>query len=723
VPEEIRLIYVMSIFSFSITQRFFVSAMICIAALSAPPLWAETIQQGTDKGTVALLIKEEISEKQIKDAVNALEQGLFKEAEDILMPALTADVSSNNKVSFLMGRIYKEQKEFDKAETYLSQALEHYPLLSDYAQQMLAEVYVETERFDKAIGAAKRIRNSILRQDSARIEIEALLETGRHDEAVKYVFSYVKKYPSDWEYQLYMAENFQQKGDMETAVKLYKNIYINAADVDEDVYSRLKALKADTLTGAERLSRAENLFDNKEYGMAEHAFRSLLKNVKGDERSRVLYKYAMSQFRQKKYSESSKNFGRLGSPKSMYWRAKSYYRTDKRGGFVRTKEEFESKYPGNRRLALIYLMEADEFRRKGRIIEAEKGYKKVLSRFSKNTEEALWGLGWMHYTAGNYEKALHYFRKLSSFSKSREYYKYMYWKAKTQEKMWNSCELEKGEKDAGDICSKKDTDFFSGIPFNESYYGYLIKFRNHPGKLPEKVILSKPARLDGEVYERIEALSLLGMRDEAALEVESLLKKTRKLKEFLYVGFIAMELDQYKDVIAFAEPLDAREFLPYSYPHGFWDHVNQAARIKGLDQYLISAVIREESRFDREAVSFAGAIGLMQLMPGTADMIKRKAGVTLDGKRDLMDAGKNILLGSHFLSGLMNEFNKIPLAIAGYNAGKNAVKRWIANLSTEDLTEFIENIPYRETRKYVKRVLKSYWQYRTINGQSVERID
>jgi soluble lytic murein transglycosylase len=285
------------------------------------------------------------------------------------------------------------------------------------------------------------------------------------------------------------------------------------------------------------------------------------------------------------------------------------------------------------------------------------------------------------------------------------------------------CGSEKGKKDFGDICSKKDPDFFSGLPFNESYYGYLIKLRNHPGELPEKVMLSKPERLDGEVYKRIEDLSLLGMRDEAALELESLLKKTRKLKEFLYVGFIAMELEQYKDVIAFAEPLDAREFLPYSYPHGYWDHVNHAARTKDLDKYLISAIIREESRFDREAVSFAGAVGLMQLMPGTAAMIKREAGVTLDGNGDLMEAGKNILLGSHFLSALLSEFNKIPFAIAGYNAGKNAVKRWIANLSTEDITEFIENIPYIETRKYVKRVMKSYWQYRTIDGLSVERID
>jgi soluble lytic murein transglycosylase len=723
VPEEIRLIYFMSMFSLSTTQRVCLSALICVASLSAPLIWADTIQQGTDKGKVALLMKQESSKKKIKEAVNALGQGLFKEAEEILMPVLAADVSGKDKAYFLLGKIYKEQKAFEKAKKYLLKAVDHYPLLDDYALQMLAEVYMEIEQFEKAIGAAKRIRSNILRQDSARLEIEAMLETGRHDEAVKLIFAYINKYPSDWEYQLHMAESFQRKDDPETAVKLYKNIYINVAPVDADVFSRLSALKSDTFTSAERLSRAENLFNKKEYGMAEDALRALLKNVKGAERSRVIYKYAMSQFRQKKYSESSKNFGRLGSAKSMYMRAKSYYRTNKRGGFTRTKEEFERKYPGNTRLALIYLMEADEFRRKGMISEAGKGYNKVLNRFSKNTEDALWGLGWMHYTSANYKKALHYFGKLSSFSKSREYYKYIYWKAKTQEKMWKSCRSEKGEKDFGDICSKKDPDFFSGLPFNESYYGYLIKLRNHPGELPEKVMLSKPERLDGEVYKRIEDLSLLGMRDEAALELESLLKKTRKLKEFLYVGFIAMELEQYKDVIAFAEPLDAREFLPYSYPHGYWDHVNHAARTKDLDKYLISAIIREESRFDREAVSFAGAVGLMQLMPGTAAMIKREAGVTLDGNGDLMEAGKNILLGSHFLSALLSEFNKIPFAIAGYNAGKNAVKRWIANLSTEDITEFIENIPYIETRKYVKRVMKSYWQYRTIDGLSVERID
>ncbi len=90
--------------------------------------------------------------------------------------------------------------------------------------------------------------------------------------------------------------------------------------------------------------------------------------------------------------------------------------------------------------------------------------------------------------------------------------------------------------------------------------------------------------------------------------------------------------------------------------------------------------------------------------------------VNLKDSAELQEPRKNIILGTHYLSQLINEFKDIPLAIAAYNAGEHTLKNWLSRFNKNDIIEFIENIPYRETRKYVKRVLKSYWQYKAING-------
>ena len=213
---------------------------------------------------------------------------------------------------------------------------------------------------------------------------------------------------------------------------------------------------------------------------------------------------------------------------------------------------------------------------------------------------------------------------------------------------------------------------------------------------------------------------MLGMRDEAVAEITASLKRAKKQSQFMYLGYMAMQLEKYREVIAFAEPKKLTEFLPYSYPLGYWGIVNKAARTEDLDAHLIAALIREESRFDPSAVSRAGARGLMQLMPSTARRLKKGAGVYYRNNSELQDAEINILLGAHYLSQLIDEFKDVPLAIAAYNAGENKLNDWISQFDRADLIEFIENIPYKETRKYVKKVLKSYWQYRTINGLPVD---
>ena len=131
---------------------------------------------------------------------------------------------------------------------------------------------------------------------------------------------------------------------------------------------------------------------------------------------------------------------------------------------------------------------------------------------------------------------------------------------------------------------------------------------------------------------------------------------------------------------------------------------------------MIHAISRQESQFDKAAISHAGARGLMQLMPYTAEWVARQVGLKDYRNNLLMDEDVNVRLGSWYLQHLIRRFNgNWVLAVAGYNAGPEAVERWTEN-GVRNLDEFIESIPYSETRYYTKKVIRSYIEYRRVAG-------
>ena len=140
------------------------------------------------------------------------------------------------------------------------------------------------------------------------------------------------------------------------------------------------------------------------------------------------------------------------------------------------------------------------------------------------------------------------------------------------------------------------------------------------------------------------------------------------------------------------------------YPRPFDAEVRQAARATRLPEELIYAVIRQESLFRTDARSSAGATGLMQLLPETARRTAASAGFARPSRGDLLDPAVNVKLGSTYLRGLLDRADgQWPIAIAGYNAGPGAARRWLPDAAMET-DVWVENIPYNETRAYVQRV-------------------
>jgi soluble lytic murein transglycosylase len=172
----------------------------------------------------------------------------------------------------------------------------------------------------------------------------------------------------------------------------------------------------------------------------------------------------------------------------------------------------------------------------------------------------------------------------------------------------------------------------------------------------------------------------------------------------------------FANLAASGDPTLPRAFWEMLYPFGWRNDVLAAAQRSGIDPYLVAAVVREESSYYPRALSRAGARGLMQLMPATARPMAEHRGLVFAGGELLDDPGANLEIGTAFLAGLVREFKDARLALAAYNAGPARVRQWWQARRNSDLEAWVEQIPFDETRQYVKRVMFSWEEYRRVYG-------
>jgi soluble lytic murein transglycosylase len=160
-----------------------------------------------------------------------------------------------------------------------------------------------------------------------------------------------------------------------------------------------------------------------------------------------------------------------------------------------------------------------------------------------------------------------------------------------------------------------------------------------------------------------------------------------------------------------------------AYPKGYYKYVREYANEFGLEESLVLAVIREESRFNPKTLSFANARGLMQIIPPTGRSVARLVGIKSYYTNKLHDPDTNIKMGCYYLSQLLKRFdNDKVMALAAYNGGPLRVKRWMNKWWNEvgpniDIDEFVESIPLSETRRYVQKVMKSYYEYKRFYSE------
>jgi tetratricopeptide (TPR) repeat protein len=224
---------------------------------------------------------------------------------------------------------------------------------------------------------------------------------------------------------------------------------------------------------------------------------------------------------------------------------------------------------------------------------------------------------------------------------------------------------------------------------------------------------------------RAERFLAEGSHDLAAQELKDFRPRDTLSNPFLlYVATLSSEAGNHNGSFIILSDLIQRGFegvyssfgLKLVFPVVHLETIQKHAALNKIDPILVLSLMKQESAFDPAAVSVSGAAGLMQLMPSTA--FDTEAGVK---RTELNDVETNIRVGTKYLKKLLTRFNgNIVYALAGYNAGPNAVDRWVRDgRAKRGMLEFIESIPYKETREYVGSIVRNYfWYSRKITGET-----
>jgi soluble lytic murein transglycosylase len=619
---------------------------------------------------------------------------LFACLSFFLLLSNTSEGDTDCREHFRQGRKNLEALRYSEAVSNLSLAQIEFPLLEDYTLYYLAEAYHGLGDHQKSLetihSLLERCPETPLRKRVRMAEIREAKDTS--GDVIKLYEAYIKDYQEDEAALFLYGKALREAGNTSTASAVFKKIYIGAGEFSS---AALSEFKAEDITSKDIIERASNQFRRYDFAEAEQDLRQALSKDEGSFRTEILKNLGYSLFRQKKYVEASEVFG---SVDDLYNKARSLYRAGDKKGFDTALENLiKSK---DKQAGYLLNAAAADKRREKDFEGAIETYNDVFRNYPSDAEEALWGIGWTQYIAGDYAKAALTFSELHG---KYDDLKYLYWQARS---------LEADGKNSAELYSKL-------MQADNSFYALMAYATN-------KKPLSKPASLNPPTIdisrdrikksERIEAMISLDMQKEAVIELVFASRKIETPEELVYIITKLQELGEYRRAISLASQIPYSEKMhKFWYPLAYWDSVEPIAKKYNIDPLVALSVMREESRFDAGAKSAAGAYGLMQLMPQTAYRLDRTLKLGITRPSHLTVIGNNIHLGSFYLRSLFNDFHSLPHVLAAYNAGELAVKMWQARGNYRSVDEFIEDIPYAETRNYVKKVLTSYFQYKKLS--------
>jgi soluble lytic murein transglycosylase len=474
---------------------------------------------------------------------------------------------------------------------------------------------------------------------------------------------------------------------------------------------------------ADRLARERQSFE------AETLYKKLLNNA-SDAASQLTYltKLANLFFSTRSRNDSIPTLELIArdfpdspeAPKALYQIGQIYWNRHENTQALEYFQLILEKYPTSESVDRARFAAADIHEYFGRRPEAIQLYSDMikLSPVGQIRDDAAWRLAWLYYRTSDLVAASETFSVLAKQSANGSFgTAALYWLGRIAEK---SGEYDKAKQIYRQIAATA----------TESYYQTLswraLQRLGDAGEEPKWVVASSPPEADDPPIppellfhlSRARALTSLSLQHLAIPELEELNRganPSNRMRAFLMREYFKSGAYARSLQLANQLPSSRRDREPYRYPLAFWELIQKKAQERGLDPYLVVALIRQESLFDTRARSPAAALGLMQLIHPTATRVAKQIGIPVPSQEMLFDPEVNLTLGTQYLKDLLARYsNNRQKAIAAYNAGESAVDRWEKEIPTDDIEEFVERIPYVETRGYVKLVLRNQQIYKSL---------
>ena len=652
---------------------------------------------------------------------------------DLAYPQLTAlDTSQTDQAHLEFQRAFCERILNEPSRAYDRLRDLDLPALDDYRRFWMARSLEDMDQTDDAIAEYENFlatsTNPILR-NPANMRLASLYRTT--DQPAKALALYEKQLPQDADPArvLYLLATTSQKHDSARAQK-WRLELLEKHPRSKHARNSLSHLpkKLDARTA---YAKAHTHYSHKQYNQAIKSFRHFVRTHSGDQRvSKAHYMLGRAHVSAGHYTKAEQVFRtvheRYGSPAALYRIASLSVRRNREDKAIAAYSNFAKRYPQHDLADDALWQAAKAAERKSQFARAATLYDRLAEHYPQTDygDEARWSVGFALYCQEQYSKALAAFERASQQARQPHIIdQSLYWAGKSAERLGQT-------EDA--------TAFYrrAAAGFPRSYYSARAVLLGHKEQVPlEKRPTDNPRQNDVPALahrahlERAGLLNQLGLRDWSVAEMQqavrdykgqkAALKAIRDYYEALGIRDQAMRLS-----LRMFDGQDPAE-LARIYPTYYWEEIAAAAAEAQIDPYLVLSVIRQESTFNEKAVSRAGARGLMQIMPHTGLNLARRLEVKPFELHALFDPAVSIRFGSYFLGDQMRQFTTdagadlgFELGLAAYNAGPHNARRWLKTFPSEDPDAFVERIPFKETRLYVKLVLRNYAIYKALSDDA-----
>lgn len=493
--------------------------------------------------------------------------------------------------------------------------------------------------------------------------------------------------------------------------------------------------------------RADRLFRKRRNEAALAAYdHALTLGLSPSEDESAKRKRAQALFRMRDYPRAVEAFAELPQKDDIpIWHARSMARAGRVPEAIAEFEVMARKRRGGIALRARFLA-ALLLDGRSRFDEAREHLESLIDRGAKSSlrTAALWRLAWGAYQERHHADAIRSLDELiGDTSDPIERLRPRYWRARCLEAL---AAQSQGIAEAGTDTMGRDVDLQARRVYEEiareyplSYYGWrartrlpasgegAVRFEPWNVSAAAEFPSMGPRKLSPEALERSRILLEAGLQDAALDALARAAKPARGLGDRLELAMLyrsagnyraaqRLVLDPYKELLAKGPTATFEDLWWHAWPAAFIELVRNATATDGsVEPALVLAVMREESGFRPEVVSPVGARGLLQIMEPTGHRLAEAVGHADFDADDLFVPETNIRLGAHYLGELSAKFDgRLSAAIASYNAGPAAVAGWLEERGGVDDDEWVESIPYDQTRSYVKRVLRSLQAYRLL---------